>query len=492
MRHRDNSTWIAIIVLAVGYLGTSVAARAQSGAVDSTKAERLDALVTAFYRYHYFSGSVLVAEHGQTILSKGYGMANREWDAPNAPDTKFLIASVTKQFTASIVMQLAAEGRINLEGKLSDYLPYYRQDTGKRITIAELLSHSSGVPDFADNPDLADMNLHHHDVREFVNKYCSGDLLFTPGSEARYSNSGYYLLGAIIQQITGKPYEENLQDRIFRPLGMTNSGFMNYEKVLHHRADGYERRLDEFQHAEFPDPSVPFAAGAIYSTTEDLYKWDQALYTNKIVSEQDKAMMFQPRLGSYGFGWRVERVPPGEPGAGVTRLWHTGNINGFGSLIERLVDSRNLIILLNNSHAFPLDKMRKAIEAVLYDKPYEMPKPSVGDVIKTRADAEGVDSAVSLYHELRDSHSGEYNFGEEELNALGEILQSDKRFHDAIRMFTLNTEAYPQSSLAAMALAGAYVADGQKGLAVKTLEKALATNPKDSALTELLKRIQTP
>jgi CubicO group peptidase (beta-lactamase class C family) len=490
MKNRGGCRWKAIIFFSITYVCTCAVGSAQSAVVD--KSARIDGLVTTFYRYHYFSGSVLVAEHGQIILNKGYGMANREWDIPNAPDTKFLIASVTKQFTASIIMQLVAEGRINVEGKLSEYLPYYRKDTGDRITIAELMSHTSGVPDFADNPDLAEMNLHHHDTEDFVKQYCSGDLAFVPGTEARYSNSGYYLLGAIIQHMTGKSYEENLQDRIFRPLAMTNSGLMNYVKLLSHRADGYERRLNEFEHARFPDPTVPFSAGAIYSTTEDLYKWDQALYTNQIVSEKGKTLMFRPRLGGYGFGWRVERIPSAEPGAGATRLWHTGNINGFGSLIERLVDSRDLIVLLNNGHAFPLDTMRKAIEAILYDKAYEMPKPSIGEVIKSRADAEGVDSAVSLYHELKISHPDDYNFGEDELNILGDMLLDGKHIHDAIRIFSQNMEAYPQSSAAAIALATAYVADGQKGLAVKTLQNALARNPNNSVLIEQLKSLQTP
>ena len=224
---------LAACVVALALLAFVVPAGCQpSGASGTTKAQKMDALLEAYNRYHEFNGSVLVAEHGKVILRKGYGMADLEWSVPNSPETKFRLGSVTKQFTATLIVKLVERGKLALDGKLADYLPYYRKDVGTRLTIENLLTHTSGLPNYTDRPDYATLDVHPYAPEEFVKQYCSGDLQFEPGSKFQYSNSNYFILGALIEQLTGKPYKQVLREEILQPLGMNDSGYDEFPVVL--------------------------------------------------------------------------------------------------------------------------------------------------------------------------------------------------------------------------------------------------------------------
>jgi CubicO group peptidase (beta-lactamase class C family) len=162
-----------------------------------------------------------------------------EWNIPNTPDTKFRLGSITKQFTATIILQLVEQGKIKLDGKLSDYLPDYRKDVGEKVTIHNLLTHTSGIPNYTSQPGFFEnVSRNPYKVDEFVKKYASGDLEFAPGSKFLYDNSGYFLLGAIIEHVTGKPYEQVLKENIFDPVGMKNTGYDHHDTIIAKRATG--------------------------------------------------------------------------------------------------------------------------------------------------------------------------------------------------------------------------------------------------------------
>src|ERR1043165_6897021 len=168
-----------------------------STAIAQDKVQKIDELLKMYFYYGQLNGSVLVAEQGKVIYKKGFGMANMEWEIPNQPDTKFRVGSVTKQFTATLILQLVEEGKIKLDGKLSDYLPDYRKDTGDKVTIHQLLNHTSGIPSYTGLPGfIRDVSRNPYTVDEFVKKFASNDLEFEPGSKFSYNNSGYFLLGA--------------------------------------------------------------------------------------------------------------------------------------------------------------------------------------------------------------------------------------------------------------------------------------------------------
>ena len=319
--------------------------------VDDELANRIDRIMQSRAGAGEFSGSVLVARQGHVIYERGFGMANREWNVPNDVKTKFEIGSMTKQFTAVLVLQFVNEGKIRLDGHLSDYLPSYRKDTGSRVTIAELLSHTSAIPNFTDLPGFLNgaASRVHHSVPEFVQDFCSGDLRFEPGTKFEYSNSGYFLLGAVLEEVSGATYEQLLRERIFQPLGMHDSGYAHSETVLPHRAAGYERSSMGLQNARYYDMSVPFAAGALYSTVDDLNLWDQALYGERLLPANLRDLLFKPNLENYGYGWVILVPAAGSPYAGESIPMHGGAIFGFQSVIQRIIQHRETIVLLDNN-----------------------------------------------------------------------------------------------------------------------------------------------
>jgi hypothetical protein len=250
---------------------------------EETKAKRIHDLVNASAEYGQFNGSVLVAEKGEVIYKNGFGLANMEWDIPNQANTKHRLASVSKQFTAMLIVQLAAENKLKLDAPITSYLPDYPKVTGDKITIHHLLTHTSGIPNFTSFPNYRDIMRDPHRTMEIVNLFAGLPLEFTSGEKFSYSNSGYVLLGVIIEKLTGKTYEQVLQDQILSPLNMTNTGYDRHSTILKNRATGYDKNVNEFKNSNYIDMSVPYAAGALYSTVEDLYLWDQALYTEKLM-----------------------------------------------------------------------------------------------------------------------------------------------------------------------------------------------------------------
>ena len=203
------------------------------------KVSKIDELMSTVYENGQFNGSVLVAQEGKVIYKKGFGFANMEWNIPNKPDTKFRIGSITKQFVSMQIMQLVEEGKIDLDGKLSDYLPGYRRDTGEKITIHHLLTHTSGIPSYTGIRGFwSDSTRNHYQIDYMVKNFHSGDLEFEPGSIYKYNNTGYYLLAVIIEKLTGKSFKENLQERILNPLQLSNSGIDINEEILENKATG--------------------------------------------------------------------------------------------------------------------------------------------------------------------------------------------------------------------------------------------------------------
>ena len=429
-----------------------------------------------------------MAENGKVIYKKGIGLANMEWNIPNEPDTKFRLGSITKQFTATLILQLVEQGKIKLDGKVSDYLPEYRQDTGAKITIHHLLSHTSGVPNYtAALGFFENVSRNPFKVDDFIKKYASGDLEFEPGAKFNYSNSGYFLLGAIIEKVTGKPYEQVLKERITDPLGMKNTGYDHYGSILSKRAAGYIKTPGGYQNAPYLDMTIPYAAGSLYSTVEDLYLWDQALYGDKVLSAASKELMFKPNLENYGYGFSIRKATLGPSKIVVPVIEHNGGINGFNTTIVRLVGDKRLVVLLDNtSQGRYLDGIALAITNILYDQPYESPKQSIAETLLKTVVEKDVASALKQYRELKATHPNDYDFREAELNTLGYQLLQMKKVAEAIEIFKLNVEAYPQAFNPYDSLGEAYMTHGDKELAITNYKKSLELNPQNAGATRML------
>jgi CubicO group peptidase (beta-lactamase class C family) len=454
--------------------------------------QKIDGLLKQYHDYGQFNGSILVAEKGKIIYEKGFGMANMEWAIPNQPDTKFRIGSLTKQFTAALVLQLVEEGKIKLDGKISDYLPDYRKDTGEKVTIHQLLNHTSGIPDYTHRPNFsAEISRNPYSVADFVKKFASGDLEFEPGSKFSYDNSGYSILGAIIEKVTGKTYETVLTERILKPLGMTNSGYDNHSPLLQKRASGYQKTPDGFVNAAYLDMSIPYAAGSMYSTVEDLFKWDQSLYEDKILSAESKKLMFTPGLGNYGYGIRISDQPLGKTDQKTKIIGHGGAINGFNSYIVRAVEKRQTVIILDNVNLGQYHgKITNSIISILNGQPIEPPKKSIAETLYKIAIEKNVASAVAEYRKLKAENSPTFDFSETELNTLGYQLLGMKRTKDAIEIFKLNVEMFPKSANPYDTLGEAYLADDQKDLALANYKKAVELDATNANALLIVRRLE--
>ena len=444
------------------------------------------------HKYRQFNGSALVAENGRVIYRQGFGMANMEWGIPNTPDTKFRLGSITKQFTAMLTLQLVEQGKLKLDAKISDYLPDYRQDIGQKVTIHHLLTHTSGIPSYTGLPGFFDnVSRNPYKVADFVKKYASGELEFEPGTKYVYNNSGYFLLGAIVERVTGKPYEQVLKENIFDPLGMKNTGYDHHDTLIQKRASGYRKTADGYTNAPYLDMSIPYAAGSMYSTVEDLYLWDQALYADKLLSVQSKEVMYKPFLENYAYGWVVTDASFKQNNQPVQVITHGGGINGFATTIVRFPKEKNLIVILDNTGQ-SVDRLGETITKILYDQPYEPPKMSIVAALEKTIKEKGVEAGIAEYRTLKAKQSATYDFAEGELNTLGYSLMRAGKVKDAVEIFRLNVEAYPQGFNTYDSLAEAYMTLNERDLAVTNYKKSLELNPKNTNAVDMLKKLETP
>ena len=465
----------------------------QHAALAQDHAAKIQELLALAHKYRQFNGSALVAENGKVVYKGAFGLANMEWDIPNTPDTKFRLGSITKQFTATVTMQLVEQGKIKLDAKISDYLPDYRKDIGQKVTIHQLLTHTSGIPSYTSQPGFFEnVSRNPYKVDDFVKKYASGDLEFEPGSKYSYNNSGYFLLGAIIEHVTGKPYEQVLKERIFDPLGMKNTGYDHHDTIIPKRATGYRKTSDGYTNAAYLDMSIPYAAGSLYSTVEDLYLWDQALYSDKLLSAESKALMYKPVLEDYGYGWVVQNASFKQNGNSVQTISHGGGINGFTTTIVRFPQEKNLIVMLDNTGTGYLDRLSDSIAKILYNQPYEQPKMSIVSVLEKTIVEKGIEAGIAQYRDLKAKQGALYDFAEGQLNQLGYQLLRSGKPKEALEIFKLNVEAYPKSFNTYDSLGEAYVAINERELAKQNYKKALELNPNNASAVAALKQLDMP
>lgn len=442
------------------------------------KAKQIEDLLNKYKEYGQFNGSALVAENGKIIFKKGFGSANMEWNIPNQADTKFRLGSISKQFTALLIVKLAEEGKIKLDVPLTTYLKDYPKENGDKITIHHLLTHTSGIPNYTNAPNFfKDKARNPYTPEEFVKTFSSLPLEFTPGEKFNYSNSGYFLLGYIIEKTTSKTYEQYLQEIIFTPLKMVNSGYDHSDVILKNRAAGYEKQGKKIVNAAYLDMSIPYAAGSLYSTVEDLYLWDQALYTNKLLSEKSMESLFKPYISvgraSYGYGWFIDEVDGGT--GKVKIIGHGGGINGFNTIISRYPANKNLIVLLNNTGGTVLGEMNDAIKNILYNQPFNQPKKSLAlDLLDIYAE-KGTTAGTEAYKKFKNDPT--YAIKEGDMNRVGYQLLQDGKKKEAIEVFKINAETFPKSGNVYDSLGEAYLADGDKKLALANYKKSVELDP---------------
>jgi D-alanyl-D-alanine carboxypeptidase len=337
---------------------------------DSGFASEVDTYVQSLVDGNNFSGSVLIARGGKIIFEKNYGMANYELQVANSSQIRFHIASISKSFTAAAILMLAERGKLNLDDALTKFIPDYPD--GDKITIHHLLTHRSGIPNANDLPEYDEKSKFRLSLAEVIDLFKNKPLQFPPGSRFRYSNSNYNLLAYIVEKTSGQSYGEFLAQNIFRPLAMSDTADdPGSADLIPNRASGYvPAGMAGIQNAPYLNWSIKRGNGSLYSTVEDLYKWDRALYSGKILSPASRDKMFTD-YGGFGYGWFVRK----QFGRPVTSI--TGRSPGFTSSLQRFIDDDACIIVTANTYSGITQSMSDDLAAMVFGKEYQRPpKPA--------------------------------------------------------------------------------------------------------------------
>lgn len=307
---------------------------------------QIDTIFNKAYPVNSPGATVLIAKNDKVIYRKAFGMANLELNVPMKSENVLQLASITKQFTSVAILILMEQGKLSLQDKLSKYISDYPR--GNEITLHHLLNHTSGIKSYTNIHEFrAKMRLD-LSPEEIITNFKNVPLEFNPGEKYAYSNSGYVLLGHIIEKLSGISYEDFIQKNIFDKLSMNNSYYGNSYKVIPNRANGYQLYEGNYENAEYMSSTIPYAAGSLMSTVDDMFLWNKAIRNNTLISEKSKQMAFtnytlsNGKLSDYGYGWHINEL------AGMTTLEHTGGINGFTTSGIYVPDSNIYAIVLTN------------------------------------------------------------------------------------------------------------------------------------------------
>jgi len=476
-----------LLILSISILSCSI----------GEKAKKIDDLMKYSHDAGIFNGVVLVAHNGKIIYKRALGYANFENPEKLKTSSVFSIGSISKQFTAMAIMILKEQKKLSYDDKLSDYFPEFPA-YAENITIRNLLNHTSGIKNwmnydvFRARPGDFKDDITNKDVFEFLAALDSLD--FAPGEKYSYSNSGYLLLAMIVEKVSGEPFYRFMESNIFRPLGMENTLVWNDTKPeIPGKTTGYN------QFGDIDDYNILTAgAGGIYSTVEDLYKWDQALYTEKLVSRQTLGEAFTPGLLSsgessrtlsdstwgYGFGWLLRKTDS------ENIVWHDGGFNGFNAIFYRELNNRDLIIFLTNKgEPWPLYPIHGAVINILKGEPYEFPLIPVALKMKEMIDKEGLSEAINLYDDLRKTHADKYDFSEKQLNTLGYYYINRHKFGRAKAILKLNIDIFPESANTYDSYAEACMLNGDYDEAIENYNRSLELDPDNSNAVEMLNEL---
>ncbi|AWE07325.1 serine hydrolase [Lysinibacillus sp. 2017] len=329
--------------------------------------EKVRQMLDSYNKNGYLNGSILVASKGNILENKGFGYANIEHAIPNSKSTKYRIGSLSKAFTAYAIFQLLDRGKLNINDMISKYIDNY--PVGENISIYHCLTNTSGIPNYTSFRDFWSSTMRlPSSLKQLIDTFKDQPLNFKPGEQFEYSNSGYAILTAIIEQVSGLSYSNYMREEIFIPFGMKNTGCDDGRKIIPELASGYSL-WEETIHAEYTDMSFPLGSYGLYSTTEDLYIWDQTLKNSNLLNDNLMTKMFTPHYSSYASGWVVSEI--------LSRkcIHHFGDLSGYCSSFLRFIDEEVTVIFLSNLNITPVSHLTKEVAKVVFDEEVTLPRP---------------------------------------------------------------------------------------------------------------------
>ncbi|MEO6722252.1 MAG: serine hydrolase [Ferruginibacter sp.] len=455
------------------------------------KKAKLSGIMHTYHNYNMFDGAVLVAENGKIIYKDAFGLANREWNIPNRTDTKFMIGSVSKPLTAMLMLIQVQKGLINLNKTIADYLPEFKTKPAANVTIKQLLSHTSGIPNYDIIKDFFPRISRQNFTREdYIKVYIDSALAFEPGSRYAYSSWGYFTLGYIMERVTGKSYSQLMKEDIFDKLQMNNSGSYFHTQIIPNRATGYDYSFGGFSSADFRDQSNTMGTGDIYSTVEDLFKFHLAISNHALLNKQLTDEMLSPGIlpAKYGYGWFNQNFKYTATDS-IAANFHLGMTDGFISFMLRIPSTNSFALILCNSSPTDFFGITKNLVKILYNKTVIIKQP-VHKKIETYISKLGAAKAVEEYKKMK-ADTAHYYIDWISMNFIAEQLLNLKRYQDAKTISENNVNEFPDKDLVLLTMGNIYLALNQREDAIKFYKKTLQLNPGYEEAKNRLKELES-
>lgn len=447
-------------------------------------AAQIDSLLRAAQQNGIFNGVALVADAGEIIVHQAYGLADREHTKPLSLEDRFCIGSITKQFTAVLILQMQEKGMLSIHDSLAKYLPEFSDSLYREVTLHHLLTHSSGFPNYTSSPAFqASQDYTEPEMLAWIKT----PLLAPPGQKWMYSNSNYYLLGKVAERVSHKDFGELLESYIFGPLGMKNSDYSE-DWPMKSVANGHWRTVEGI--AEMPRYSrqTLFASGGIFSTAGDLFKWDRALYGTQLLNEKSKAILFGPVLSDYACGFYVKKGldPAGEY---FERHFHGGMIKGYHAFLLRRIPQEQTVILLDNHYNREIPTLKNRIWSALIDEDIRPIKASLSNLLFEACAQDRLQPLLDSIQRNLPKFQTLYRVEEYDINTVGYRLMEADRLREAEVLLTFNRDLYPESWNVYDSLGELKWRQSRRKQAIKLYRRSLQLNPANVSAIEALEKL---
>jgi CubicO group peptidase (beta-lactamase class C family) len=431
-----------------------------------------------------FEGTILIADDKGIVYQKAFGFANHDYKIPNTLNTVFTIASVSKSMMAMLVVQLIEKGKLGFDAPISTYLPEYRKDIGDKVTIRQLLTHTSGIPSYTALPNVWNDSLQISYTPSYILKnFGSRNLEFKPGTKYKYGNTGYFILAQIIERVTGKPLADVLTENIFVPLKMFSSGISDNRIPVKNKASGYYRLGHQYINEPYMYDRNLYGATGVQTTANDLYLWDRALYTQQLLSEANMrrytSSHYKVDSGyAYGFGWEFTRLALAKNDT-IETMEHSGSVRGFRANMFRVPSEKKCVIFLSNCANQSAYELFENMMQLFRGRDWKRPKKLIADTLFTVMQRTSIEQAVQLYKTLKATDSTMYDYSSYALELLGERLFMLDMYPEAAAIFQLAVKEYPKYTYGYFYMGQAYEKWGKRKEAIIAYQKAV-TQDKNS------------